>query len=441
MRYLKIFAMLVALNTCAWMIPKEVSAQTTASYQTFYDALSPYGDWVNYPNYGYVWIPNVDPGFSPYATAGHWIFTDDGWTWVSDYPWGWAPFHYGRWDYDNNDGWFWIPDNEWSPAWVSWRSSPGYYGWAPLRPGISMSASFGRGYNEPSDRWIFVGDQDFTRSDVSSRYIDRSRNVTIINNSTVIVNIQKDNRRNVSYIAGPNRNDVQKFTHTAVKTVVIQEDSRPGQHLSKGALQIYRPQVQKVSSNGKNPAPAKVMKLNDVKPISKRNVGNQQKNVTPANNNGKQSQNVNSPNNKSKQPQKQTSSNNKSKQPQNVAPTQNKSKQPQNVAPTQNRSKQPQNAAPTQNRSKQSQNVAPTQNRSKQPQNVAPTQNKSKQPQNVAPTQNRSKQPQNVAPTQNKSKQPQNVAPTQNKSKQPQKVAPPKNNPVKQNEKKPDDKK
>ena len=27
--------------------------------QVFYDQLSPYGQWVNYGNYGYVWIPSA----------------------------------------------------------------------------------------------------------------------------------------------------------------------------------------------------------------------------------------------------------------------------------------------------------------------------------------------------------------------------------------------
>src|ERR1700761_8790672 len=68
-----------------------------ASYQTFYDQLSPYGQWIEDPNYGYVWMPDAGPDFKPYATDGHWVYTDEGWTWASDYAWGWAPFHYGRW--------------------------------------------------------------------------------------------------------------------------------------------------------------------------------------------------------------------------------------------------------------------------------------------------------------------------------------------------------
>ena len=282
MRYLKIFALLVTLNLGAWLIPQEAFAQQgDVSYQLFYDQLSPYGMWVNYPEYGYVWIPNVDPGFSPYATNGHWIFTDDGWTWISDYPWGWAAFHYGRWDYDNVYGWLWVPDNEWGPAWVSWRSSPGYYGWAPLRPGISISIAFGRDYHEPNERWIFVSDRDFNSPNISRYYVNRTKNITIINNSTIIVNTLRNKNRNSTYIAGPKRADVQRYSRTPVKSVHIRGINKPGQRLSNNELQIYRPQIQKINGNGRKPVPPKVTRLNDVKPILERKAANQQHNVKP----------------------------------------------------------------------------------------------------------------------------------------------------------------
>jgi hypothetical protein len=93
----KIFILFIIVNTGISFVPEKASAQASVSFQLFYDDLSPYGYWVDNPNYGYVWVPNVSPGFSPYGTNGHWVFTDYGWTWVSDYAWGWAPFHYGRW--------------------------------------------------------------------------------------------------------------------------------------------------------------------------------------------------------------------------------------------------------------------------------------------------------------------------------------------------------
>lgn len=368
MRSLKFVALFVALNTGAWIIPQEAPAQQgSVSFQLFYDELSPYGMWVDYPNYGYVWIPNGDPGFSPYATSGHWIFTDDGWTWISDYPWGWAPFHYGRWDYDNTYGWFWVPDNEWGPAWVSWRRSPGYYGWAPLRPGISISIAFGSDYRERNERWTFVRERDITRPDVSRRYVNRTNNVTIINSSTVIVNTRKDNKRNATYIAGPDRNDVQKVTRTVVPSVAIRENAKPGYRLSNGELKIYRPQVQRGNTNGQKPVPSKVVKLNDVKPASERNAGNRPPDVRPAKNDRTdqppKSQNVqpskankviSAPdrNTGNRQPVVNPMKNVHTDQPpksRNVQPSNNsgKEKQPPIVNPNNKREKQPQTVAPS----------------------------------------------------------------------------------------------
>ena len=108
---------------------------SNVSMDVFVGALSPYGRWATYPSYGSVWICN-DPGFIPYNTGGHWVYTTYGWTWVSDYRWGWAPFHYGRWAFDAAYGWMWVPGYEWGPAWVSWRTGGDYYGWAPLTPGL-----------------------------------------------------------------------------------------------------------------------------------------------------------------------------------------------------------------------------------------------------------------------------------------------------------------
>jgi len=47
----------------------------TISVQTFYDELQPFGDWINTPEYGYVWRPYLDDpdGFRPYATGGEWV--------------------------------------------------------------------------------------------------------------------------------------------------------------------------------------------------------------------------------------------------------------------------------------------------------------------------------------------------------------------------------
>src|ERR1035437_7764539 len=108
--FIKIFTLSLIFVIAAVLFPKQVKAQQeNVNFQVFYDELSPYGQWIDYPDYGYVWLPNVDSDFRPYDTNGYWVYSDYGWTWVSNYSWGWAPFHYGNWFYDGSYGWLWEP--------------------------------------------------------------------------------------------------------------------------------------------------------------------------------------------------------------------------------------------------------------------------------------------------------------------------------------------
>ncbi len=227
------------------------------TFDVFYQSLSPYGRWISYDQYGQVWIPNAGRGFSPYATNGHWVYSDYGWTWVSDFSWGWAPFHYGRWLYDDYYGWIWVPGSDWAPAWVAWRNSPDYYGWAPLGPGMSINISIGI----PAIRWVFLPRRYFGDRWAYRYYLPRQRNVYIIHNTTVInnVHVYQNNR----YYAGPSRTEVVRATHRNIRPVRITEASRPeGSRLSGNQLQLYRPAVQRSSatpsapSTGRQTAPA-----------------------------------------------------------------------------------------------------------------------------------------------------------------------------------------
>ncbi len=117
-------------------------------YRFFYDALVDYGDWVLIEPYGYVFRPDVNfVAWRPYI-EGFWAPTDIyGWVWVSSEPFGWATYHYGEWTYDRFQGWVWIPGLAWGPAWVDWRESPDYVGWAPRMPsGIDYASVPGGAY-------------------------------------------------------------------------------------------------------------------------------------------------------------------------------------------------------------------------------------------------------------------------------------------------------
>jgi hypothetical protein len=254
-------AVILCLNM---LVPQSAEAQgASVSLQVFYDQLSPYGRWANYPNYGYVWMPNADANFTPYSTNGHWVLTDAGWTWVSDYDWGWAPFHYGRWSYDDNNGWFWVPDTQWGPAWVSWRQSSDYYGWAPLAPGVSLGVAFGAGYNSiPSNRWCFVRQADMIQPNLNNYYVNRTQNVTIIQRTTVIKNTYV-NSRHVTYVTGPSQAQVQNVVHRQIPKASFNHVNTPGRvTVNNNKVNIYRPVINKTTNVIK---PTKVVTINNTR--------------------------------------------------------------------------------------------------------------------------------------------------------------------------------
>src|SRR5258708_29537671 len=202
------------------------------SYDVFYDQLADDGQWYYDDTYGYVFQPAAAESSSdwrPYSD-GHWEDTDRGWYWDSNERFGWATYHYGRWVLVDGEGWVWVPGNEWAPAWVSWRDSEDYVGWAPLPPdcgSISVGISVGGWCDSywgigpswycflPYHSWFapsYVG--AFAPFSQNVAIINRTRNVTnIYNNNTVINNFGpqaqqialKTNRQvtkyNVNYMA------------------------------------------------------------------------------------------------------------------------------------------------------------------------------------------------------------------------------------------------
>jgi hypothetical protein len=261
------------------------------SYQSFYDELSPYGNWINYPGYGYVWMPNAGPDFRPYASNGNWIYTDAGWTWASNYSWGWAPFHYGRWFYENGYGWMWLPGNEWAPAWVSWRGSGDYYGWAPLGPRVSIDVAL-NSYNPPANYWNFVPRQYIANPGWHNYYVNENRNMTIINNTTVINNYSGTNRNQYAYAPGPDPNEVRRVSGNNFTPVQLRQANTPGERFSGSQYTIYHPRVNATASprgdaagRPATPAPARYESFNNVRPSNQRPAYNQENNVpAPANN-------------------------------------------------------------------------------------------------------------------------------------------------------------
>lgn len=216
----------------------------TITYQDFYDNLSPYGTWIDYPNYGHVWNPRIEGDFRPYATNGHWASSPEGWAWASDYHWGWAPFHYGRWIYDDMYGWLWIPGYDWSPAWVTWGTVDNFYCWAPLMPGIDVSLQFGS-WRPHSFYWNACSrDHIYDRNLAVA--IERPEHIaSIVNRIAIINNFNTTKTHNLFYSKGPDVKEVQGYVRQRIEQTSIRDVSKIRQVRHNGnVMNVYRPAIQ-----------------------------------------------------------------------------------------------------------------------------------------------------------------------------------------------------
>ncbi len=246
-----------------------------------YNYLSPYGNWVNLSPYGYVWTPrHMGYRWRPYSD-GHWVLTDDGWTWIPNEEWGSIPFHYGRWGYDDDFGWYWVPGTVWGPAWVSWRWSDQYAGWAPLPPGVEFRVGMdfaSLSFDIPNPFWVFIQAPYFLDHDLYRYTLPYERNVTIINYTSIHNNISYRNNRVINQ--GIGIDVVQRVTRQQVTRYTIQDVRQPGPtRVAGNSLQIYRPAFRtdaaakpkaSLSTNQARQelAPAKVFEPRQQQPVS-----------------------------------------------------------------------------------------------------------------------------------------------------------------------------
>ncbi|MCZ7646970.1 MAG: hypothetical protein M5U26_17230 [Planctomycetota bacterium] len=240
------------------------------NFSFFYGELAPHGQWRHLAPYGYVWTPTVAVGHAdwrPYCDHGHWLHSDQGWYWYSDYSWGWIPFHYGRWHYDPGYHWVWVPDTVWAPAWVDWRVSDEYYGWAPLPPearfeaGVGFSfhgdhVGFGFHFGLHEDRYAFVPSGSFFAADLRRVAVPRHRRRDVYNRTTVVNNtyIVGDNNQVIN--RGVSIDHVRRSTRGNIETVRIRnleassnEALAAGEVRQGGSVSVFRPRV-------RNSAPA-----------------------------------------------------------------------------------------------------------------------------------------------------------------------------------------
>ncbi len=241
-----------------------VIQQAPEDVQYFYGSLAPYGSWVDVDGYGWCWQPTIAVTYTdwrPYHQGGRWLHTDSGWYWQSDYSWGWAPFHYGRWFNHPRRGWCWTPDRVWGPAWVSWRNSSSYCGWAPLPPAAHYRHGFGLSYYDRhvgvsfefglgALDYTFVSHGHFYSRDPYRHCLPRQQ-VTRVYNQTTVNNVivQGNNNTVVINQGGAPVTQISRASRTEVQKVNVMD--MPSAHRSGvqpdrltrngGELAVYRP--------------------------------------------------------------------------------------------------------------------------------------------------------------------------------------------------------
>jgi hypothetical protein len=213
---------------------------------SFYNALAPYGSWLQVPDYGVCWQPTAEtlnPDWRPYVDQGQWLYTDNGWYWQSGYSWGWAAFHYGRWLKNGRFGWVWVPDKVWGPAWVSWRIALTYSGWAPLPPGAGLAAVTGLTFNNqrvaadfgfglPPGWFTFVSEGNFLSRNLPNYAIPVSQAAAIFTRSVTVNNYSVVNQRILNL--GPGRAAIAAAAEAKTTSFSITESParQPGLQIS-----------------------------------------------------------------------------------------------------------------------------------------------------------------------------------------------------------------
>jgi hypothetical protein len=233
----------------------------TGTYSMFYTRLDPYGEWFETNDYGYVFQPRQAQSRSwrPY-TSGHWVYTDVGWTWVSDEPFGWAAYHYGRWTRLRDVGWVWVPGEQWAPAWVSWRKSNDYVGWAPLPPEAHFDQRTGihnwsdNYYDIGPDQYCFVSTKEFGSQKIERAVVPSERNITIVNQTTNVTNITYNNTTVVNQ--GPNYDELSGQTQQPIARLRLERRAElevdapnPQPVVTGGVIQISAPVIARAQPN------------------------------------------------------------------------------------------------------------------------------------------------------------------------------------------------
>jgi hypothetical protein len=243
--------------------PADASLQPpdNGAYANFYDALAPYGTWVDVAGYGACWQPTAvigNPYWQPYFNCGHWVYTDCGWYWMSGYSWGWAPFHYGRWFRHNRLGWCWAPETTWGPSWVCWRYGATHCAWAPLPPGAWYRTGVGLtfrgkpigntfGFGLSARSYAVVPFNHFWDHHLNRYALPQQQASQVIKGTVVSASVLGSNNRIINNGLPPSR--VAAATGTSIHRITVHDSYAPSVHgvraerleSSGTSLSVFRP--------------------------------------------------------------------------------------------------------------------------------------------------------------------------------------------------------
>jgi hypothetical protein len=227
------------------VVPAE--AAPTVSINIFFKPLASHGVWVKHSKYRYVFCPKVDAKWRPYS-HGHWIYMKNyGWYFASDEPFAWAVYHYGRWFHDQRAGWCWVPGNAWAGAWVAWRKSNDYIGWAALPPakeGFSVNVDFGTA-EPPKEEWVFVPPKRFLEPKLSVAVVFGDQQPDVFQKTEFVGPVVVQNNIVVNNVIDVNF--IQQQTGEQVKVVEPQPVSDPAQAAAEAngtTVAVFAPQIE-----------------------------------------------------------------------------------------------------------------------------------------------------------------------------------------------------
>jgi hypothetical protein len=216
--------------------PAAAQSEITISVE-FRTALTPYGRWQSVPRWGEVWIPaRIARDWQPY-TVGNWIYSDEfGWYWISseeEAEWGWVAFHYGRWINIDAYGWAWVPGNEWGPAWVDWRRSDEYAGWAPLPPDEFIVE-----YRDNPKFWMFVRMGDLAAPHLRNAFLSFPQRQATLQRTVVVNRTMSLSGRRFAVNPGIAPAIIAKAARQPVRTFEVMPRVVAGTANIKGATEI-----------------------------------------------------------------------------------------------------------------------------------------------------------------------------------------------------------